>query len=224
MLVFAHRGCHLECPENTMESFQQAAATGVDGIETDVRLTRDRQLILFHDRWAKDGTFVADRTRAELEALEGGSLPTAADALAAFPQLIWNLEIKVRTAVGPLCQLLASIGAAPRVVLSSFDHAAISDAAVQHRGDCGLLVAHRPDSQPFPQRPASGNVNSIMWYYEFADAAVMDAARSMGWKNYLWGIATPAEHQLVSALPIHGLITDHPEWVPSTCRPNRAAG
>lgn len=49
MKIFAHRG-YSECyPENTMLAFSKALEIGVDGIETDVRLSADNKAVLFHD-------------------------------------------------------------------------------------------------------------------------------------------------------------------------------
>ncbi|MBI3937750.1 MAG: glycerophosphodiester phosphodiesterase, partial [Betaproteobacteria bacterium] len=41
MLILAHRGYHATVPENTLEAFAAAVELGVDGIETDVRTSRD---------------------------------------------------------------------------------------------------------------------------------------------------------------------------------------
>ena len=49
MKVFAHRGYSGEYPENTMLAFHKAVEAGADGIELDVHLTRDGELIVFHD-------------------------------------------------------------------------------------------------------------------------------------------------------------------------------
>lgn len=48
-LVIAHRGDSEFAPENTMGSFQQAVEKNTDGIETDLRLTSDGHIVLFHD-------------------------------------------------------------------------------------------------------------------------------------------------------------------------------
>ncbi|MFL6274904.1 MAG: glycerophosphodiester phosphodiesterase [Blastocatellia bacterium] len=48
-LIIAHRGGANEAPENTLLAFRRALRLGVDGIETDVRLTRDGKLVLYHD-------------------------------------------------------------------------------------------------------------------------------------------------------------------------------
>ena len=49
-LIIGHRGDLSVAPENTLPAFQQARETGADGVELDVRLTLDDQLVVFHDR------------------------------------------------------------------------------------------------------------------------------------------------------------------------------
>src|SRR5437763_14930434 len=72
--VIAHRGVWgAGVPENALAAFEQAIDLGADGIEFDVRRTRDRELIIFHDAEIA-GTPVANLTRAEIESL-GGMLP-----------------------------------------------------------------------------------------------------------------------------------------------------
>ena len=50
MLILAHRGYHAAVAENTFEAFEAAIMAGVNGIETDVRLSRDGVPVLVHDR------------------------------------------------------------------------------------------------------------------------------------------------------------------------------
>jgi len=49
MLIIGHRGAPSIKPENTLESFQAALDDNVDGIELDVQLTQDNELVVFHD-------------------------------------------------------------------------------------------------------------------------------------------------------------------------------
>ena len=75
--VAAHRGCSAKYPENTMPAFRAAIALGVDQIETDVRITKDGELVLIHDAYVdrtSNGTGVVhDMTFAELRELDFGS-------------------------------------------------------------------------------------------------------------------------------------------------------
>src|SRR5687768_11655643 len=76
-LVFAHRGSSAALPEHTLAAYQRAIAEGADGLECDVRLTRDGHLVLAHDRLldrTSDGRGPLARfTLAELQALDFGS-------------------------------------------------------------------------------------------------------------------------------------------------------
>lgn len=76
-LIVAHRGDVRSAPENTMPAFHNALEAGADAIELDVRLTRDGQLVVFHD-WSLKRTSngngpVNHYTLKELQSLDVGS-------------------------------------------------------------------------------------------------------------------------------------------------------
>ncbi|MEV7228502.1 glycerophosphodiester phosphodiesterase family protein [Polymorphospora sp. NPDC051019] len=81
-LVFAHRGSSALLPEHTLAAYLRAIEEGADGVECDVRLTRDGHLVCVHDRRldrTSNGTGrVSARTLAELDELDFGSWHTAA--------------------------------------------------------------------------------------------------------------------------------------------------
>ncbi|MDT4993663.1 MAG: glycerophosphoryl diester phosphodiesterase [Actinoplanes sp.] len=76
-LVFAHRGGADDNPEHTLGAYLRALEGGADGLECDVRLTRDGHLVCVHDRRlnrTSNGTGpVSAKTLAELDALDFGS-------------------------------------------------------------------------------------------------------------------------------------------------------
>ena len=76
-LIIGHRGASAIAPENTMASFREALAVGADGIEFDVRLTRDGVPIVIHDstlrRTGGLPDRVADLTSAEISKVDVGS-------------------------------------------------------------------------------------------------------------------------------------------------------
>lgn len=75
--VAAHRGWRSAYPENTMAAFKAALDLGVDQIETDIRITRDGELVLIHDatvdRTTNGTGKVCDKLFAEVRALDAGS-------------------------------------------------------------------------------------------------------------------------------------------------------
>ncbi|GAA4678683.1 glycerophosphodiester phosphodiesterase [Phytohabitans rumicis] len=76
-LVFAHRGSSAALPEHTLAAYLRALDEGVDGLECDVRLTRDGHLVCVHDRRLERTSngrgLVSAYTLAELERLDFGS-------------------------------------------------------------------------------------------------------------------------------------------------------
>ena len=66
-IVLGHRGASGYAPENTMESFMLALDLGADGVELDVQMTKDGELVIIHDElidrtsngkgWIKDFTY-----------------------------------------------------------------------------------------------------------------------------------------------------------------------
>jgi glycerophosphoryl diester phosphodiesterase len=53
VLFFGHRGCRGLLPENSIQSFQKAIELGVDGIELDVVVNKERQLVISHEPYFK---------------------------------------------------------------------------------------------------------------------------------------------------------------------------
>jgi glycerophosphoryl diester phosphodiesterase len=76
-LVFAHRGSSYDLPEHTLSAYLRAIEEGADGVECDVRLTRDGHLVCVHDRRLERTSngrgLVRRQTLDELQRLDFGS-------------------------------------------------------------------------------------------------------------------------------------------------------
>ncbi len=110
--VWAHRGCSYAYPENTLEAFRAAAELeGITGIELDAQLTKDGEIVVFHDENVKrvtDGTGdVKDYTLKEIKALKidagdgkTATIPTLSEVLELLKPycvnngLLINIELK----------------------------------------------------------------------------------------------------------------------------------
>src|SRR6185369_3234163 len=97
-LIIGHRGASAVAPENTMAAFREAIAAGADGIEFDVRLTRDRVPVVIHDstlhRTAALPQRIAELSLSDLKSVDVGSwfarkknLPLGAFANETIPSL-----------------------------------------------------------------------------------------------------------------------------------------
>jgi glycerophosphoryl diester phosphodiesterase len=91
-LVFAHRGSSEALPEHTLAAYLRALEEGADGLECDVRLTRDGHLVCVHDRrlnrTSNGRGRVSAYTLAELDSLDFGSWHPAATAATAANSVI----------------------------------------------------------------------------------------------------------------------------------------
>ena len=145
--VAAHRGWCAKYPENTMIAFKAAAELGVDQIETDVRVTRDGELVLIHDatvdRTTNGTGLVCEKLFSELRTLDAGShkgaeyagetIPTLREFMEYvkdFPTLTLDIELKEYPTPGheevayDVCDrtlaMIDEYGFADRIVVNTF--------------------------------------------------------------------------------------------------------
>ncbi len=125
-LVFAHRGGAALRPENTLAAFDHALETGADGLELDVRLSRDGQAVVHHDA-------TVDRTtsgRGPLAALAAADL-TRLDAGARFGAAA-GFPFRGRgLGVPRLAEVLARYPGVPMIVEMKADSEALAEATVR---------------------------------------------------------------------------------------------
>ena len=130
MLVFAHRGVQdRKIAENTLVAFRRAVLAGADGLEFDLRVSRDGIPVVAHDenlhRIAGDARRVRDLSAKELGkvVLRGqGGIPTLNDVTSGIPQpIMFDMEIKDRGTLDPLIKKLGtSASLRGRTLVSSF--------------------------------------------------------------------------------------------------------
>ena len=149
MLVYAHRGASGTFPENTIAAFQEAARLPVHGVEFDVHLTRDGELVVIHDetidRTSNGSGYIKDLTLAQLKEYDFGSwfspdfagekIPTLEEVLRLFQSTHHHINIELKSDIFPyegmttkVVELIKAHNLESRVVLSSFDHSAIQEA------------------------------------------------------------------------------------------------
>ncbi len=95
--VFAHRGANADAPENTMAAFQLALEQGADGIELDVMLSKDHEIVVIHDdsvdRTTNGTGQVQDLTLAELKTW----MPAMVNRSRPWMKFLPNLGINFRS-------------------------------------------------------------------------------------------------------------------------------
>ena len=112
--IWGHRGASADAPENTLPAFALALGQGADGIELDVQLTRDDEVVVIHDETLERTTdghgWVADHSLDELRRLDasagwtgfdGTRIPLLAEVL------LDNGAVRLIRRAQPLADLLA---------------------------------------------------------------------------------------------------------------------
>jgi glycerophosphoryl diester phosphodiesterase len=151
-LVIAHRGASVEAPENTLRAFARALELGVDGIELDVQVTRDGIPVVFHDytltRLTGTRGRLVDRTWAELKELrvQAEPIPALADALSLTrKRAMLQIEIKKGASVVPVLAAIRKTASAKYVILASFEHDILREAAALAPKLPRMLIVDKPN-------------------------------------------------------------------------------
>ncbi len=235
-LIFAHRGCSSLAPENTMAAFRLAETQGSPGIELDVHLSADGQLIVIHDdtlaRTAGSPRPVSDLTVAELKKLDAGSsfsadfagerIPTLDEVLDAFGgRLYIDIELKTRKASGdPLPHLVAQTlqarGLQGSVVISSFNPLSLRTFKAAAPEYPTSVIWCQDDELPSYLRRGQGRwlagCDYLKPIHTKATAFSLSLLGRIGGRPFVpWTVDDPARAKELIQLGCAGVITNRPQ-------------
>jgi glycerophosphoryl diester phosphodiesterase len=241
--VLAHRGLAVDAPENTLLAFVKALATGVDYIETDVHASADGVAIISHDpdlrRLLGRDVRIGQLTAAELARIDlgdGQAYPTLAEALDAFPDARFNIDIKDAGVAGPVAAAVLAAGATHRVLIGSFS-ASRRRAAVRllpevatSASSLGVLVAIAAATVGLRAvvRRALRDVDAMQIPLRVLGMAtttprVIAAVHAAGVELHIWTINDPATMRRLLDRGVDGLVTDRCDLAMELVRRGRAS-
>jgi glycerophosphoryl diester phosphodiesterase len=133
MLIIGHRGYPIKYPENTIASFLGALLHGADGVELDVWLTSDGEVVIIHDRDTSRVLGVSlDVKKTSYDELRkyslgmGQHIPLLSDVLKAIPdKYLLFVEIKDVDAAGKTYEIVSSSNRLEDTVFISFNAEAL---------------------------------------------------------------------------------------------------
>jgi glycerophosphoryl diester phosphodiesterase len=228
-MIIAHRGVtYSGFPENSFPGFWAVLEEDYDGVEFDVRLTRDKELVVFHDirleRLTQDGRGrVRTKKLSELRKLKLKStrvdtgIPTLAEVLEIFKNTnkLINIEIKSELPMrGKIEQrvidLIHHFGVKKQVVVSSFNPLVIKKIQKIDRGiRTGFIYQKRLPN--FNQKLAKGLiVNSWHPNFKGVSALLLERAAEAGCAVYPWTVNEEEDFLRMKELEVDGVITDFP--------------
>ena len=235
-LVIAHRGASAAYPEHSRSAYEKALADGADGLECDVRLSRDGQLVLIHDR-TLDRTSdqrgpVSQRSLAQLRGVDFGGegiftldeLIELAQAAGRPVQLLIETKHPNRYGKAVELRLLALLrrhgldrpreDALVQVTVMSFSPLAVRRVRALAPGLPRVQLMDlippglKPSRLPFGARIAGPGLELVRRRPD-----LVRRLKAQGNDVYVWTVNTTADVDLVMRLGVDGIITDRPAEV-----------
>lgn len=229
-LVFGHRGASKHAPENTLAAFRLALESHADGIEFDLHLSRDGQVVVMHDgqvdRTTHGSGHLARLSLEEIQRLDAGSwfgpsfaherVPTLEQVFREFgSQLLYDLEIKNFSAPTnglerKVIALIRRFGLEKRVLISSFNPQAIRifRRELPEAPAMLLLIGGWAGKAEFALVGRRASPDMIGFYYREWERQSLQVCD--GRKIMVWGPETGPEVIQMAQRGVNGIIVDDP--------------
>lgn len=224
--ILGHRGGAGAYPENTLLNFQKAVEAGADGVEFDVQLTKDGQVVVIHDekidRTLSGSGLVKDYDLAELKKMSAGAylaeefaaekIPTLKEVLEVVSGLeLINIELKNYLPYPKLeekvLQLVDEFGIRKKVIISSFNHDSLLKVKkLQPEIKTGALLMSKminPADYAFKR-----GFDALHLHFLTAEEEVIDKAHFMGMKVNVYTVNYPDYFAELKTRNVDGIITD----------------
>lgn len=215
-------------PENTLASFREAFAQGADGVECDVHLSADGQVVVMHDftleRTTSGQGLLADHPYHALRELDAGGwyeprfsgepIPLLSELLAlvneegerrgALPVVVIELKAGSRRYPGIEAAVVAEVrkaGLSHRALFISFDHFAIQALKRLAPDCCAGVLYHALPVDPAAMARAAG-ADAVGPSVETVDADQVRLAHAAELSLFAWTVRTPDEARRMAALGV----------------------
>jgi glycerophosphoryl diester phosphodiesterase len=218
MKIYAHRGSSGENPEMTRLAYSAAITEGADGFECDVRLSRDGQIVCFHDATTKRITGKRLRiSRTNLRELQGIHEVLTLDellnlAISAKKDLL--IETKHPNVFGGriervVLELLKAKsteirGAGIEVIVMSFSSFAIG--RVKSKWDFCKVTKYYLSARLSKRKFLALNIGLVTRY-----PSLVKRLQDRGSRVFVWTVNEESEFKICKALKVDGMITNFPK-------------
>jgi glycerophosphoryl diester phosphodiesterase len=214
--VFAHRGCSEGgARENTLGAFAEARRLGADGVELDVRLTKDGALAVHHDAEIPGLGVIPELAVWDLPPF----VPLLADVLAVCEGMTVNVEIKNAPqdpgwdsgeAVAALtAATIDEAGWTDRVIVSSFEPATLRAVqAADGRLALGALWGFGSDPGPGIDEAAAAGVRAVHPFVLSVTPDLVGRAHAAGLAVNVWTVNNVEDLERMVELGADAVITD----------------
>lgn len=229
--IFAHRGASGYAPENTLEAFALAMKQGADGIELDVQLTRDGEVVVIHDetidRVSTGKGAVRDFTLAELrkfsfhnhmEEYKGVKIPTLKEVLELVKPGNMEVNIELKTGIywypgleEKTAEIVRETGMEKRVIYSSFNHYSIQK-ILECQGDAQTAYLYSDviiNVDKYAKETGVCGLHPAVYHLKMAD--FLKEYQESGLKVRVWTVNQEADMKRFIETGLEAVITNYPD-------------
>ena len=232
-LIWGHRGASGYAPENTLASFAKAAEMKADGIELDIQLTKDGQIVVCHDefidRTSTGKGFLKDYTLTELRQFDfskvmpnapWADIPLMSEVFELIRPTDLTINIELKTGVfdyegieEKILAMTKEYGMEDRVIYSSFNHYSIKRIhALKPDAKTAFLYMDGPIGMP--AYAASHGVDAVHpWFVNLRFAGFMEECRKRGLQVNTWTANEDYEIRFCLQYGVDAIITNYPDRV-----------
>lgn len=240
IVVVAHRGASAYAPENTLAAIKKALAMGVDMVEIDVQLTKDKQVVLMHDltvdRTTNGKGRVRDLTFDEIRKLDAGSWFSnefAGEKIPTLEEVIETIKGKCKLLIevkrvktkkpeieAKIVQLIDKYNAQNWCVVQSFETQVVKNIQTLDKSiECHKLVTMNISVLPLhlDSRIKTGTiykyktVQAINPYFKMLNKRKVNKIHSRGQKIFTWTVNEQEDMKRLIDMGVDGIITNYPD-------------
>lgn len=230
--IIAHRGISWDAPENSLRAIDKACEVGVNAVELDVQLSKDNELMVFHDEYLYRMTglhgSISDYTKEELqtfclkdnqENLTEETIPTLNAIFEVLgDKLEYYIEIKTHsTAIETkLIEVIELYGLESKVSILSFDNNCLKRLSILNTNIALRLLVYDYTQLPEPYLNIEeyAHLRSIIFDYKCLNLSLLKKFNK--WINELevYAIEVIEELDTRNYRYLKGVITDFPgDWI-----------
>jgi glycerophosphoryl diester phosphodiesterase len=229
--VIGHRGAAGHAPENTFAAFDRGLQLGVDGVETDIRATRDGVLVLLHDatvdRTTDGSGAVAELRWTEVRELDAGARfqegqhPFGRQRVPRLDELLdryggrttFRLELKARGVEGAALRQVRARRLLEQVVFTSFQAPAIAAIRVAApEAQSALLSSAEAFDGAVIEAALAVGANEVAPRATLVTPESLRRAQEAGLRVWAWGVRDRDVLRQAVAAGIGGCTLDFPDW------------
>jgi glycerophosphoryl diester phosphodiesterase len=219
--VIGHKGCAGIEPENTLRAFERALELGVDAIEFDVRMTKDKQLIIIHDnkvdRTANGKGFVKDFTLDEIRKLDAGKgekIPTLEEVINLLKDrnITVNIEIKEPNTLDKILEIIRKDKLVEKVLIISFWHDVLKKIKeIEPKIKTSAVIVGKP--LDIISMVKNAKADKVSLNYVFIDKKVVEECHKNNIQIIAWSVDEFSDIESMIRLNVDAISSNRPDRV-----------